>query len=66
MKKILWIGFIILAYVWTISTGREQFVVDQSKRLYQSIAAWFEDAKIDYQAQSQPIVIPKKKHRRWD
>ena len=67
MKKTFGIILLLFAYIWVVSTGHERFVLDQSQRLYQSMAAWFEDADVDYQAATKaPAPIKKKRPRRWD
>lgn len=66
MKKIFWIIILLGAYIWVVSTGHEQLVLDQSKRLYNVVAEWFSDADVDFQVQQKPIPAKKKRPRRWD
>lgn len=65
MKKVFGIILLLFAYIWVVSTGHEQMVLDQSKRLYQTVSAWFDGADVDYQSQKQLAPI-KKRPRRWD
>jgi len=66
MKKILWTVLLLGSYIWVVSTGHEQFVLDQSSRLYHVVATWFSDAEVDFQVQQKPIPAKKKRPRRWD
>ena len=66
MKKIFWIIVLLCSYIWVVTTGHEQFVLDQSKRLYQSVLMWFNDAEVDLQIQQKSPIVPKKHSRRWD
>ncbi len=71
MRKIFWAVFMLGAYVWSVSTGRDQFMLDQGKKLYQTVTLWFEDAEVDFQIQktapaSQSEKKQTKRSRRWD
>jgi hypothetical protein len=68
MKKLLVILLLIAAYFWVVSTGHEQFVLDQSKRLCQAVTTWISDTNVDIRVHDQPPPAPIKKHRprRWD
>jgi hypothetical protein len=66
MKKIFWIILLLGAYIWVVSTGREELVLDQSKRIYHVVATWFSDAEMDFQVHQKPIPVKKKRPRRWD
>jgi hypothetical protein len=66
MKKLFWIILLLGAYIWVVSTGHEQFVLDQSKRLYHTIVEWFSNADLDFQTDQKPLPAKKKRPRRWD
>lgn len=66
MKKIFWMIVLVAAYIWVVTTGREQYVLDQSKRVYQAVVQWFDDADVDLQIPKNSTPIKKKHHRRWD
>jgi hypothetical protein len=50
-------------YIWLVTSGHDQFVFTQGKKIYQSFVEWFDDAEVDFQVKK---GIPKKKSRRWD
>ncbi|MBF8263226.1 MAG: hypothetical protein HW387_891 [Parachlamydiales bacterium] len=66
MRKTFWVIVLLFVYIWVVSTGHEQFVLDQSHRLYQTFAAWFDDADVDLQIQRKAAPVIKKRPRRWD
>ena len=67
MRKLLWLCLFFGAYVWTVTTGNEQFVLERGKALYKLIADWFQDADVDFNLKSKKSTQPKKeRHRRWD
>ena len=72
MKRVFWAIFILSAYLWSVSTGRDQFMLDQGKKLYQTLVVWFEDAEVDFQIQkttpshSSSEKKQSKRSRRWD
>jgi hypothetical protein len=67
VRKTFWIVLLLCTYIWVITSGHEQFFLDQSKRLYQTVTTWFDDAEVDFQVQQQkPLIVKKKKPRRWD
>ncbi len=64
MRKLLWAILFFSAYVWVMTSGHQQMVLEQGKALYHSFMAWFDDAEIDYQIQKPQKS--KKRSRRWD
>ena len=71
MRKLFWMMFLFAAYIWIVSSGREQFLLDQGRAVYQVIASWFDEADVDFQVKKSsqknaPQKAPKKKSRRWD
>ena len=73
MRRIFWAIFMLSAYVWSVSTGRDQFMLDQGKKLYRTVSLWFEEAEVDFQMQkaipsARPVAEKKqsKRSRRWD
>lgn len=68
MKRLILAALLVSAYIWSTATGRDQFVLDQGKRLYHALSAWFDDAELDFQIDKAPPapVHKKKRPRRWD
>jgi dUTPase len=66
MKRLFWSLLILGTYIWSVSTGRDQFVLNQGKRVVQMVIAWFSDAEVDFQVQHNTTPLKKKKARRWD
>jgi hypothetical protein len=66
MRKAFWALTLLTAYIWTVSTGHEQWILDQGKKLYQVIVAWFSDAEVDFQVEQSVVENKKKRPRRWD
>lgn len=64
MRKLLWLVVLFGAYVWIMTSGHEQFVLQQIKSVYQAVVDWFHDAEVDYQTQQKQKL--KKRSRRWD
>lgn len=53
------------AYVWTMTSGHEQLVMEKGRWAYNALVAWFDDAEVDFQVK-QKHKSSKKKTRRWD
>lgn len=67
MRKLLWLCLFFGAYVWMVTTGNEQFVLERVKALYKIVTDWFEDADLDFHVQPKKISHEKKvRPRRWD
>jgi hypothetical protein len=66
MKKTFCAILLLFAYIWVVSTGHEQFVLDQSMRVYQAIVTWFDGAKVDFQVKQKSTPANNKRPRRWD
>ena len=65
MRKLFWMIFFFCVYIWIVSSGREQFVLDQGKALCGMVASWFAEAEVDFQVKKESKP-QKKKLRRWD
>ncbi|MBX9744468.1 MAG: hypothetical protein K2X08_04585 [Chlamydiales bacterium] len=63
MSRLFWIIFLFAAYIWTVSSGREEFVLDQGKAICRYLVSWFDDAEVDFQMKKSEN---KKKPKRWD
>lgn len=63
MNKLFWMIFLVGAYVWLVTTGREDILIDTGKAVYKAIVTWFEDAEVDLHMQKDE---PKKRSRRWE
>lgn len=68
MKRLIWAALLVCAYIWSTATGRDQFLLDQGKRLYQALTVWFDDAELDFHVDKTPVTpqVKKKRSRRWD
>lgn len=65
MRTIFWIILLIFTYIWVVSSGREQYVIDHGKKACEAVLSWFDDADVDFQSHQTPIV-KKKRPRRWE
>ena len=63
MRKILWTVLLLCGYFWLVTSGKEAWVLETGKAVYKSVAAWFDDAELDFQVHKDEI---KKRSRRWD
>lgn len=66
MRRLFWLIVLIGSYVWVVSTGREQFVLNQGMIVYEWIKQWISEAEFDFQIDSKEKTKYKKKVRRWD
>lgn len=67
MRKVFWALLLLTSYVWVVTTGHEQWVLDQGKRLFNLVSAWLNDAEVDFQVPQPSAESAKKKRlRRWD
>jgi hypothetical protein len=63
MRKLFWLAILAGGYLWILTSGHDQFILQKGKAIYQSIAQWIADADADFQIKN---TKPKKKSRRWD
>lgn len=52
------------AYIWVITSGNDQMVLEKGKEIYKAMVTWFDGAEIDYQLKKDKVK--KHRHRRWD
>lgn len=64
MRKLIWMIMLIGGYVWLVTSGNDDFVLRQGKRICQTVIDWFDDAQVDFQGGCKERL--KKKSRRWD
>ncbi len=65
MRKLLWAILLFGAYIWAMTSGNDQIIIEKGKNLYQGLVAWFDDAEVDFQVKPSKFKS-KKKPRRWD
>ena len=63
MRKLLWTIILLGSYVWLVTSGHEEFVLDSGKAIYKAIVTWFDGASVDFQLKKEK---QKKRSRRWD
>ena len=57
--------FLLFAgYLWVVTSGNDQMLLEKGKAVYKAVVAWFDGADVDYQTKKSKEVI--KRHRRWD
>jgi len=63
MRKIFWLVVLAGSYLWVLTSGHDDFLLDKGKSVYNTIAKWIEDSDADFQLKN---INSKKKSRRWD
>ena len=63
MRRIFWLVVCLGAYFWVLTSGKDQFLLDRGKALYETALKWLDGADADFQLKD---VKSKKKSRRWD
>ena len=63
MRRLFYLAFLLCAYFWIITSGKDQLILRQGKAIYHFISKWIEDSDTDFQLKT---YQPKKKSRRWD
>lgn len=67
MRKLLWLILFFIGYVWLVTSGHDDFVLEKSKSLIRSFVTWFDGAEIDYNLKKDKDKEKlKKRSRRWD
>jgi len=63
MRRLFWLIILVGGYFWILTSGRDEFVFQKAKALYQFVVDWVDDADADFQLKN---TKSKKKSRRWD
>jgi hypothetical protein len=67
MRKLLWMIMLFGAYIWVMTSGHDDLVLETGKWAYRQVVDWFEDAEVDFQIKQEiPKKKPRLKERRWD
>lgn len=64
MRKLLWMILLFGVYVWAMTSGHDQMIMEKGKWAYQALVSWFDDAELDFQVKQKEKE--RKRHRRWD
>lgn len=64
MRRLLWMIIFLGGYVWLVTSGHDDFVLERGKDIYKALVVWFDDAQIDFHLKNEKTV--KKRSRRWD
>ena len=64
MRKLLWMILLFCTYIWVITSGHDEFLLEKGKEIYQALVAWFDDAEVDFHLQREKHS--KQKTRRWE
>lgn len=65
MRTIFWIIILLCCYIWVVSAGHERIVIEKTRKVVETVNSWFDDADVDYQTNTKPIIT-KKRPRRWE
>lgn len=63
MRRLFWLIVLLGAYLWVLTSGRDEFLLEKGKALYESVFKWIDDADADFQLKN---IKTKKRSRRWD
>lgn len=63
MRRLFWLIILVGGYLWLLTSGRDQFVLQKAKAVYEFVSEWIDDADADFQLKNNKS---KKKSRRWD
>ena len=63
MRTLFWMIMLFGGYVWLVTSGHDEFVLNQGKVVYQAVVSWFDDAQVDFQLKNDKS---KKKSRKWN
>jgi hypothetical protein len=62
MRRIFWAIIFLSLYFHLTSSGKDQFLLEKGKALYEAVLAWLEDADLDFHVEKESS---KKPARRW-
>ena len=67
MQKLFWLALLVGGYIWMVTTGNEDLVIERGKAVYKMVADWLQDADVDFQLKKKKVSQQKpERQRRWD
>jgi hypothetical protein len=67
MQKFFWIALFVGGYIWMVTTGNEDLVIERGKAIYKMFSDWLQDADVDFQLKKKKVSQQKpERQRRWD
>ena len=63
MMRLFWMITLLGGYVWIVSSGKEQLVIETGKAIYQAAMNWLDGADVDFQLKEKKTT---KRSRRWN
>ena len=63
LRKLFWLIILFGAYIWVLTSGHDDMILEKGKEAYQALVSWFDGAEVDFQLKKSHT---KKRSRRWD
>lgn len=63
MRRLFYMTLLLGAYLWVLTSGKDEFLLARGKALYETVSKWLDGADADFQLKD---LNTKKKSRRWD
>lgn len=60
MRKILWAIIFFSAYIYVTTSGKDQFVLEKGKAIYEMIANWLDHAELDFHLKKEESKKPRR------
>jgi hypothetical protein len=62
MRRLFWLIIMLGAYMWILTSGRDHFLLEKAKAIYEFASKWINDADADFQLKNSS----KKRSHRWN
>ncbi len=63
IRTLFWLVFFFGVYLWLVTSGRDETVLEKGKALYNTFVTWFDDAEIEFHFKKDKT---KQRSRRWE
>ena len=62
MSRLMWLLFLLGAYLWVVTSGKEETLLKYGKAVYEAAVEWLDGADMDFQLKEKKA---NRKSRRW-
>jgi hypothetical protein len=63
MRRLFWLILLLGGYLWILTSGHDDFVLEKTKAVYELVTNWVSSADADFHVKKDK---PRTRHNRWE
>ena len=63
MRRLFWLILLLGGYLWILTSGHDDFVLEKAKAAYEKVVTWVSMAEADFHVKKE---TQRKRQKRWN